>query len=124
MIKRIIGCITLSCISAFAQAQFQPTGGNNPSHVTVGGGTSSGTTGVALTTFNYGFNAVTNTIYVNSNAYPELVIAQLALQPGAATPGYGLLNIVASTQTYQVLYYATNGNGSTSMYPDLVGIIP
>ncbi len=43
MLKRILCCVTLlTGISSFGQPQFFPTGGNNPSHVTVGGGTNSG----------------------------------------------------------------------------------
>ena len=43
MLKRILCCVTLlTGISSFGQPQFFPTGGNNPSHVTVGGGTNGG----------------------------------------------------------------------------------
>jgi hypothetical protein len=98
------------------------SGSTNGSTVTLT--TNGSPNGVALTTFTYSFNAATNTIYVNSNAFPEIVASQVVLEPSPTTPGYAQLNIVGSSQVYQVLSYNTNGAGSTQNNVILSGIIP
>ena len=62
--------VLLAALSVFAQPQFQPTGGNNPSHVTIGGGTNSGGTSYAA---GAGINISNGIISTNGSAVGTLV---------------------------------------------------